>query len=78
MVTESKEKIKRNWEITLDAFVVVLTLFFNWCDDKNLVIFAIILFGCVALFLNPNNSIDLIKNLTAGLLGMAIGKGISK
>lgn len=50
--------------------------FFEWFDDKILVIVAIIIFGVLALMLEVEGSITLIEKLGYGLLGLATGKAL--
>lgn len=48
--------------------------FYEWMDDKNFVIFCILIFGCLSLMLKIEGNMALIEKMAYGLLGMAVGK----
>ena len=48
--------------------------FFDWMDDKNLIVIVIGILGILALILDVDQSVALIEKMTYGLLGMAVGK----
>ncbi len=45
-------------------------------NDKTLIIFTLLVYGVVAMLLKLPGSIELIEKLSAGLLGMAIGRSM--
>ena len=55
-----------------------IEIFFKWLDDKHLTIIVIFIFGVLSLVMGTPGSVDLIEKLAYGLLGMAVGKGMSK
>ena len=52
--------------------------FYTWFDDKTQVIFVILVFGLGALVIQPVGALPMIEKLAYGLLGMAVGKGMTK
>ena len=52
--------------------------FYEWFDDKTQVIFVILAFGMGALVMQPDGALPMIEKLAYGLLGMAVGKGMTK
>ena len=54
----------------------ILDSILNWFDDKQFVIFCILVFGILSLAMRIEGSLSLIEKMAYGLLGMAVGKGI--
>jgi len=52
--------------------------FLEWLDDKHLTIIVIFIFGIVALLTHQKEALELIEKLAYGLLGMAVGKRMTK
>jgi len=50
--------------------------FLEWCDDKNLIVIVILVFGVLSLAMRIEGSMGLVEKMSYGLLGMAVGKGI--
>lgn len=49
--------------------------FMNIYNDKNLVIFALLLIAICLVFIQaPDTSVNIINNIISGLLGMAVGE----
>ena len=45
-------------------------------NDKNLIIVTILIFGCLAMLLRIDGSIEFAEKLATGLFGMAVGRSI--
>jgi len=50
--------------------------FLEWCDDKNLIVIVILIFGVLSLAMGVDGSMGLVEKMSYGLLGMAVGKGV--
>ncbi len=78
----SKDNISKDIVVVPQKFkqknimVVFMKDFFQWMDDKNLIVIIIGALGCMALLLKVEGSVPLIEKMTYGLLGMAVGKQI--
>ena len=46
-------------------------------NDKTLIIFTLLVYGVVVMLLRLPGSVELIEKLSAGMLGMAIGRGMN-